>query len=142
MVFCLDCGTMAMKELRHRTKSTSKQPPEVILDGIEVTPHSGNSRGVQVKFRYGEDTVDDEGTRILAPHNSTFLNDKELSDFEAMSEAERKSFLLDLGRREWEALEEMEAIKPDLEDMRLQLDGLAGNWLGEDLLKLASPVLN
>lgn len=135
LVFCRECGTAAMKELCHRTRPISREPPEITFEGFKVMANSGNSRTVQASFRYGKNTKNDLGTVIRAPHNSTFLNDKELAEFEAMTPNERTMFLYDLGLREWEALEEMEAIGPDLEDARSHLGVLAGHLVDRDLMK-------
>lgn len=115
--------------------TVTKPAPKIVLAGIEVLRNSGNTKSVVVNFRYGDDVEDEFGIQ-KAPHNSTTLSDDELAAFLGMADdKERRAFLLDLGQIEWEALEKMEVIEPELDAEQAQIDALVRGLIGKDLLK-------
>lgn len=136
LIFCPDCGNAAMEKVNHLPESKLGErlpPPRVILQGIRVIEDSGRSRSVQVTFKYGEGKPDATGNaqEIL---NSTYLSDAELALFQAMVPSERKQFLLDLGRREWESIEELRLMRKENEHEQMALSSLVKDWVGTDLL--------
>ena len=123
-----------------------KNPPMIRLKGFEAEEMGGNSRRVRVDFQYEEDTYEEMGTdpkgkplkprRVPGAHNSTYLGEDELDAFLALvSDSERRDFLLALGQREWDALEETRLMKEVCANLRANLNDLAVGLQDRDLSK-------
>jgi hypothetical protein len=87
---------------------------------------SGNSRKVRVDFEYQAEETEGEGIykRIVVPaiQNSTYLGEEELEAYLSMNEAQQEAFLLQLGRREWDALEEVRLMKEQIQSLQTALN--------------------
>ena len=131
-VFCPDCGSQKTEALNHMPKkalANKRQAPKIVFEGIKVRQYSGHSRGIQVMFRYGDDTEAEQ-----APRNSTYLSDSEYAKFLAMNQTEQKQFLLSLGQREWEAMEEARIMEEECKKEQEMLDNISEQLIGLDLL--------
>jgi hypothetical protein len=125
-VFCTDCGAHKVEAISHLPKEKLRQrkpPPEIKFLGIKVVQISGNSRGIQVCFSYGD------------ANNSTHLSDTEYEEFLAMNPAAQRSFLKELGQREWDALEETRLMKEECDALQADLDAMTQAWKETDLLQ-------
>jgi len=130
LVFCIACGVAGVEEWKHLPSerlTERRPPPMVIFEGMRVKSH-GRSRTVSVDFRYGEDNEDERAIR-----NTTVLSDAELDDYINMTDSQRETFLLQLGRREWDAREEQRIMRDERDKLQAQLDRLTPK--GIDLLK-------
>jgi len=142
VAMCPSCGILATEEIQHLPKeklSKRNKPPKIEFLGFEVFEMSGNSRKVRVDFEYQAEEIEINGiyTRILVPaiKNSTYLGEEELEEFLSMNENQRETFLLDLGQREWDALEEIRLIKEEVGLLQSELDGKIKNIKRKNLLK-------
>lgn len=121
-VFCLQCGEHRMEAIHHlplNALQERRQPPCIQFLGFVVNQYSGNSRGIQVKFRYGD------------LENSTYLSDVEYEEFLLKPKEDQKAFLRELGLREWYALEEIRLMKEECDRLQLSLDRLSEEWINE-----------
>lgn len=126
VAMCPQCGILATEELQHLSPdklSRISAAPDITFLGFEVFGVSGMTRKVRVDFSY-----DDGQAR-----NSTYLGETELADFLGMGEGERKAFLLQLGQREWEALQEIELMQEEVDDLQAALDALVKTLNQTDL---------
>lgn len=149
LVFCPACGTVAVEEVRHRTSEEKQQPPKIELAGVKVYSSSGNARSIRVDFRYTDrvikkklipgrddqlrevDHVADEGLV-----NSTWLSDPEVAQFLALAtDEDRRQFLLALGQREWDSLEEIKQMELECEPLQAAFDDAISNLIYTDLLQ-------
>lgn len=116
---CKDVGHMHMDKIKHLPplRLAQRNPaPKIEFLGFKVCIYSGNSRGIQARFRYIDKPSNDP--HVGHTENSTFLTDFEYDQYLAMNKADQSTFLLALGQREWDALEEgrlMEAESASLE---------------------------
>ncbi len=136
-VFCPDCGSHKVEAISHLPRSYLKErcvAPKIEFLGIDVVQFSGNSRGIQVKFKYTDESRDDV-LHKEAIINSTFLSDSEYEMFEAMSDDEARSFLLSLGQREWDALEEVRLMEEECAKLQDVITSKVSKWHNVDLLQ-------
>lgn len=137
LVFCLVCGVAGVEEWKHLPSerlSERRPPPMIVFEGMRVKSH-GRSRTVSVDFRYGVDVLDTEGiVTKQAIRNSTTLSDAELTEFMTMDKTDRDAFLLQLGRREWDAREEQRIMRDERDILQEQLDTIIALSKGTDLL--------
>ena len=84
-------------------------------------------------YRYGED--DPKEKFKFAPRNSTYLSDTEYDAFLKMSKEQQKTFLLTLGQREWDAMEEVRLMEEECTKTQIECDSLIVDLKGTDLLK-------
>ena len=66
----------------------------------------------------------DEENGVKAIENSTYLSDVEYENYKAMDEQAREGYLLELGQREWDALEEVRLMEKVCEETQVELDEL------------------
>ena len=142
VAMCPNCGALATEELQHLPKENlSKRviPPKIEFLGFHVFEMSGNSRKVRVDFKYKDEIVEwDENERVVvepAILNSTYLGEEELEIFLSLNEEQREKFLLDLGQREWDALEEIKLMKEEVDLLQTQLNGKIKSIKYKNLLK-------
>lgn len=126
LVFCLNCGNVAMET---RSKQTSemldqRQPPtKVVLTQMRTKMMGAHDYRVVLDFDYGDGVT-----------NSTRLGDDELISMVAMTEQERETFLLELGQREWYAREESRVMTGHVGDIHTDHEALVAKFIGKDLL--------
>lgn len=124
-VFCLKCGDQKIEALNHLPKELLESrttPNQIKFLGFKVCQYSGNSRGIQVMFKY-----DDE------KENSTFLSDVEYDAFVLMDDDTRRKYLEELGLREWNALEEVRLMQTECEELQTKLDEMGKIFVGQDI---------
>jgi hypothetical protein len=126
-VFCKNCGNHKVEAVKHLPKERLLQrrsPEKIEFLGFKVCQYSGNSRGIQVMFNYGEKL-----------DNSTYFSDAEFEEFSKLSGEEQRRYIYELGLREWYALEEVRLMEEECKQLQSQLDGIGEKWRGTDLLK-------
>lgn len=125
-VFCVDCGHHKVEALKHLPEHRllqRKLPKKIEFLGFKVCQYSGNSRGIQVRYRYDKNN-----------ENSTFFSDHEYTQFLSMTEQERAIHLKELGLREWHALEEVRLMKKECSSLQSTLDNMVEHIVGADLM--------
>lgn len=142
VAMCPSCGILATEEIQHLPKeklSRRAKPPKIEFLGFEVFEMSGNSRKVRVDFEYQAEVSEGEGSqkKIIAPaiRNSTYLGEEELAQFVLMNDSQQEKFLLALGQREWDALEEIHLMKEEVSILQSTLETLAIGKKGKNLAK-------
>lgn len=144
-VWCVICYTTMIEKISHLPSMmlSQRQPaPMIKFLGFRVKQLSGNARHVYVDFQYEEDTVTQDylGNDIVTKglHNSTILGESEVTALMGMTEDEHKTFLLDLGQREWDSLEEVRIMKESLVEEQRLFDDLLDVHKDQDLLTPAA----
>lgn len=140
---CSAVGSVHMDRIKHLDPSKllmRSVAPKIEFLGFKVHPHSGNSRGIQVKFRYVDGSGKNQAGHEMAIENSTYLTDVEYQEFLDMDGNDRPQYIHDLGLREWHALEESRLMEEDCIEIEAQLNALMLKEINTDLL-LSSQVL-
>lgn len=138
MCFCLNCGNAAVEELNHLSpdKEAEKLPaPKIVLESVRIKS-AGRNRSIAIDFRYGDDLIEDDLMMERAIRNSTRLGEYEVDEFLAMSDSERRAFLLILGEREWASREESRLMQEEAKLLRVTVNAKVKNWIGTDLLEM------
>jgi hypothetical protein len=134
---CVNKGRVHMEELRHLSLERlklRKPPPKIEFLGFSVKTFSGNSYGVQLRFRYVDRDPNDP--KLNGPlENVTTFTDVEYAEFLALPPSERLPYILALGIREWNALEETRLLEEDAATVERTLNELTAELLHVDLLK-------
>ncbi len=123
---CSDFGNVKMDKIKHLcpTKLPFRlAPPKVKFKGFKVHRYSGNSRGIQALYEY--EGLNEHGAPIS---NSTFLSDLEYDAFKLLDTVQQKQFLLELGTREWNALEEARLIDTHCSELEAELNNLTASF--------------
>lgn len=137
--WCTHCGYHTFEEICHLSAERLKErrpAPKIEFLGMNVCQYSGLSRGIQVKFCYVDGAKDDPKGHVIGRiENSTYLSDVEYERFLAMPPNERKAFILQLGQREWDAMEEVRLMEEECALLQSSLDNLCKDWIGTNLLE-------
>ena len=136
---CREIGNVRMDTIQHLPAEQLplvRPPPKIEFLGLKINIHSGNSRQIQVMFRYVDAVLDEKDRVVKEPvGNSTYLSDVEYKQFLSMTESERQSYLRQLGLREWNALEELRLMEEDTAHLQEQLDSMTSHWKGNNMLE-------
>lgn len=149
--FCTLCGRTGIESWSHLPRealSERKPAPMIKIKAITAQQMSGNSRTIKVDFQYGEDIYEDNMDGIMgdnqrlvlrAPHNSTILGETELAAFLTMDIAAQQQFLLGLGQREWDSMEEIRLMEQEVIVLQETFDKMSQAYIGTDLLLVKQP---
>jgi len=143
-VWCKICGITQMEAIKHLPSSelSKRNPaPKIIFKGLMVQAMSGNSYSVRVDFQYGDSTLGINGKEIPGIQNSTILGELEMEAIQNMSTEQIKEFLLELGQREWDSLEEVRLMEGEVAKQQKKYDVLSANIINSNLLSKTQDIV-
>ena len=123
IVFCPDCCCVGIEKFNHCPNVPMDPPPEIVFTGFTVGAMSGRSRFVQAGFRYGKVT------------NEARLGETEIAEYLSLDEPGRKAFLLAVGRREWDSLEECRLMKNETAGLQSVFNEASASFQNLNLLE-------
>jgi hypothetical protein len=136
---CPHIGNVRMEFLKHfdpAKLALRTTPPKIEFKGFKVTQLSGNARQIEVIFRYIDPKMED-GKAVIgsAVEDSTIFSDQEYEDFMQLSSDQQLQYIINLGIRQWQSMEEVQILKCDCELLQTQLDSFSEKWKGKNLLE-------